>query len=1734
MGTDGEVVIPIRLTIDTSMVEKEASDSLEKLKPELERLNREISEVRDNAKRIEFTNAIKGASELANTMANLISESNAHRNEVSRLKQEYDNARRALGKTVEATDENIEEVELLHQTWLAAKRGTSAYEEQMKDLNEPIDEHIAKLRELSREIAIVRANEKATARGTSRWNKSEAIDSSTESLTIFEKVLERVKQKSEEYGVEREKVAKFEQTYNETKIQSLPKVLELEKQIDEEISKITQEESNQVDLENSKNEAIARQRAEIQTAIRAEQETAKQAKLTTSQYYYRLRSMKMVNRYLQILNKAMDNFGKKSLTVSANIVKNYLKIATGFGLLRKSISLLLTGLGKIGGRLGLVSKAFAKTNKEIKRTTASHKDFGKSIGSNLKLFLKYALGIRSLFVLFNRLRSAMMDGLTALATQFEEVNDDMSSLKSSLTMMKNALGAMVQPIVSALVPAFETLSDAISNVSVKVASFFAAFTGQQYVYKAKRTQEQFVEAVEDSKKAMEDSADASEEAKGQLQSYDKLLNVTTKDEKDKSEDKGGLVDAFDTVPVDKKVADLVDKIKKLLSDFFKPLKNAWDKEGKFVMESWKYALGEVWKLIKDIGRDFMRVWQEQRTQEIFENLLHVLGDIGLIVGHLARNFREAWNENENGYRILASIRDIIWIISKGLREAADYTVEWADALSFKPLLGAIADVLEKQIVPAIQKVVDLLVYLYKTVLLELLRYLIEELLPIVVKIFGYIIEAIGNIAENIQKALEKGQLGEKIVKRIEDTITIVAEGILDCAKYTAEWSKNLNFEPFFSELLSLLDKIGKATQKIVDLMEYLYKKILLKIVQDFIEKGMPQLERIAGFVVDTIGNIADNLRKALEENDRGTRLLEHTEALVGKVADVIEDCAEKTAKWSENLDFGNLLDAIDGFLVKIQPAVSFVAETLGKLWTNVLLPLWEYLIEQGLPKLLETLGQISEEVNWDELKAKVDAFLEAFEKFLEKAWDTLVIILSDIGTAIKDFANSETFGKFVDILIDWMTNADPEDMAKGIERLAQTFAALKAGLTFLTYAGALKEFVMTLKNWHNNKVMTETIAQTSANIAKLNQSLDGLPSKLSQTSTEAGAASTSVGALGSSAGSSAVATAAASAVIVAAIAVVAGAFVTLWTTDEDFRNRMQEDWNNIVNVTKKSCDDIVQALNTLGFNFTSIKDVWIGFCETIAPMFSNALRKVSIMIEGFGTLLTGMINMIGGVVNTIRGLLDKNLSQVEAGVLQFAKGMGQMKEANSSVTKLMISDVQTMSEVFDNTMNGMSNNAETTSTNLTNSASNIGQSVDGVSASYENLGGVVTTQSQTIDTALANTQTGIDNFNTSFGTLDTTVSNTATSISTNTPMINESIDNAMTLSSNSVATGRTNIEGELDILSSDFSNTPSHMYNGFASGWNNTFGINGATLIMSLISPSFYAVLKAVNTILGIGSPSKEFEDIAMYSVEGFKLGFENNWPSITAFFDEVLPEMLENIRDMWDDFVDAGEDLIDGLLEGLQNAWDDVVDWIFDVCDDLVDDIKSFFGIHSPSRVMMGIGEYISEGLAMGIENKANDAVDATKDIATDIVQEASRIAEETSDDVELNFTLTESLNNLEKMVEQANILRDVFNSINVIASNVNTESLKIPDIATGKVLPTRVNIMTAQNNNDDALNTDAMYNVINDAVYSAIKSAYNNGFLSDSGEIIMQADGREIARAVKREADIYRRSTGRSMFNV
>lgn len=105
--------------------------------------------------------------------------------------------------------------------------------------------------------------------------------------------------------------------------------------------------------------------------------------------------------------------------------------------------------------------------------------------------------------------------------------------------------------------------------------------------------------------------------------------------------------------------------------------------------------------------------------------------------------------------------------------------------------------------------------------------------------------------------------------------------------------------------------------------------------------------------------------------------------------------------------------------------------------------------------------------------------------------------------------------------------------------------------------------------------------------------------------------------------------------VVVAIGVLVGAFTHLWKMNEEFKNSVIAIWNRVKAVFDAFAQGIVERLNTLGFNFSSIteviKTVWNGFCNFLAPVFEGVFTQIVNALEGALGAITGFLDIFIGI-----------------------------------------------------------------------------------------------------------------------------------------------------------------------------------------------------------------------------------------------------------------------------------------------------------------------------------------------------------------------------------------------------------------------------------------------------------------------------------------------------------------------
>ena len=458
----------------------------------------------------------------------------------------------------------------------------------------------------------------------------------------------------------------------------------------------------------------------------------------------------------------------------------------GFEKWRNGLQKVSGLLSRVDAKISGIIGGFTKTKRRIDSCSASTGNLSRHV-SRITNLLRFSILSRA----FSGVFSGLGSGFQNLAQYSNEANVALSGLWSALGQLQNAVAAAAAPLLEALAPALIKIIELATMAVTAIGQLFAALTGKGTVIKATNAYKDYAASLKKTGAAAKDATLGIDE-----------LNVIQK--QSGSGASGGLNpgDMFEEVPIENKYKDMAGKIKDFFSKLFAPLKEAWNREGQFVMDSWKYALDEVKKLVQDIGRDFLTMWNQEATIAMFADILHIIGDIGLVVGNLAKNFREAWNANNAGLRTLENIRDIFAVIIYNIRQAADATVEWSAGLNFKPLMEMIAQY-TKSLIPVFGALSGVISDFYVQVLLPLGEWTIEKGLPDLLRILKEFNDKVNwaQIRQNLSDFWD----------RLEPFAETVGEGLLifleKLSNLTANFLNSETLNNFLDHLADWMDKI---------------------------------------------------------------------------------------------------------------------------------------------------------------------------------------------------------------------------------------------------------------------------------------------------------------------------------------------------------------------------------------------------------------------------------------------------------------------------------------------------------------------------------------------------------------------------------------------------------------------------------------------------------------------------------------------------------------------------------------------------------------------------------------------------------------------------------------------------------------------------------------------------------------------------------------------------------------
>ena len=291
------------------------------------------------------------------------------------------------------------------------------------------------------------------------------------------------------------------------------------------------------------------------------------------------------------------------------------------------------------------------------------------------------------------------------------------------------------------------------------------------------------------------------------------------------------------------------------------------------------------------------------------------------------------------------------------------------------------------------------------------------MLTTMLRIAQNVLKTIGNIASGFADAWNKNNVGTQIIQNIANALVVVMQFVEKIAADTATWAANLNFYPLLESISNLTATFAPILESIGNVLEWIYKNIVLPMLKWVIEVGLPT-------VINLVSKVATFLA------DHQPIVEAFGAALIGAfAADKIAGLASRVIKSVSGIAMsakglislmtgaGGIMGGIKAIATAIGPAGIFVIAVSAAIAIGVLL-------YKNWDKIKEMAGKV-----WDWISNKTRRFVEDIGNKLRGIATKMVTIWGNIKASAHQKWNAiwSTISGFVEriknAIVDKFTSA---------------------------------------------------------------------------------------------------------------------------------------------------------------------------------------------------------------------------------------------------------------------------------------------------------------------------------------------------------------------------------------------------------------------------------------------------------------------------------------------------------------------------------------------------------------------------------------------------------------------------------------------------------------------------------------------------------------------------------------
>lgn len=257
--------------------------------------------------------------------------------------------------------------------------------------------------------------------------------------------------------------------------------------------------------------------------------------------------------------------------------------------------------------IGAGAKDIEKVGKSAKKSSGLISDMAKRIKQTVVSFAIFGAVMK----VSQTISKAFTEGIQNMAKYSSEFNGKMSEMASATATLKNSIGALTAPIISALTPAIVTLCTWITNAINAMNRFIAVISGKSTWTKAKKQQVDYAASLDK-------TAGSAKKAAGALAAFDDL-NVLQKN--DSGSGSGGTgsggSDLYEEVPTGKELSDKIQPFIDYLKKLKVSIKNGWDETWSNLDVSLQFD--NIKSSIESIKNSFLNIFSDSEVSASVDN-----------------------------------------------------------------------------------------------------------------------------------------------------------------------------------------------------------------------------------------------------------------------------------------------------------------------------------------------------------------------------------------------------------------------------------------------------------------------------------------------------------------------------------------------------------------------------------------------------------------------------------------------------------------------------------------------------------------------------------------------------------------------------------------------------------------------------------------------------------------------------------------------------------------------------------------------------------------------------------------------------------------------------------------------------------------------------------------------------------------------------------------------------------